>query len=100
MHVLPACTWALQVVGSDLHVTAILGQDNIKSDAADMGVDAEPILEAAGRQKAAPVVVLFNSEHIGGELSGWRHGQGAIQLRKPAAAHVDFTPALARHAAC
>ncbi|KAK9806403.1 hypothetical protein WJX73_002550 [Symbiochloris irregularis] len=86
----------LEVVGDDLHLTAVVGRANVKSSAADMGFDSEAILDAAQHNSGVPVALAVNSEHIGGELSGWREG-GKIKLRKPASARLDFTPALAKY---
>lgn len=85
----------MQVVGDDLHLTAIVGRANVKSGAPDMGFDSDAILDAAQHNRGIPVALAVNSEHIGGELSGWREG-AMIKLRKPATAHVEFTPALAK----
>ncbi|MCJ1426812.1 hypothetical protein MMC29_004715 [Sticta canariensis] len=87
---------ALEVIGTDLHFTAIVGRENINSEAPDLGFDAEAIVSAAEEHRGAPLAIMVNSQHLGAELSGWQTGGGALQLRKPASAHIDFTPALAK----
>ena len=73
----------------------MIGNKNIKSEAPDLGLDADHILDEAAASQGAPLAVVVNSAHVGAELIGWHKG-GAIQLRKPATAYVDFTPALAK----
>lgn len=96
-----------QVIGKDFHASAIVGGDNLKADGADFGIDAawaqtqtqtehQPKGTAHSGHPLEPAAIAFNSQHVQAQLSGWRTKTGML-LREPAAAAVDYTPALAKY---
>ncbi len=59
-----------QVIGKDFHASAIVGADNLKTDGADFGIEAEwaqreqPKGTAHSAHPLEPTAVAFNSQHV------------------------------------
>ncbi|CAL8464610.1 g4145 [Coccomyxa elongata] len=101
IHGLPSA--AKEVVGNDLHLTAIVGAKQLKTDGAEYNIEAEWVDHTPKPPKSRnigkplePTVVKVASEHINAQLNGWRTAEGLI-LHEPITASFTYTPALAKY---
>lgn len=58
-----------QVVGRDLHATAIIGAQNLNTNAADFGIDADWVgqdkpKDSHSAEALDPAAIVINSEHV------------------------------------
>ncbi|EIE19123.1 hypothetical protein COCSUDRAFT_59606 [Coccomyxa subellipsoidea C-169] len=101
IHGLPCA--AKEVVGNDLHLTAIVGAKQLKADGPDYDIEAgwvdntpKPPRSRNIGKPLEPTVIKVASQHINAQLSGWRTADGII-LREPITASFAYTPALAKY---
>ncbi|KAK9904839.1 hypothetical protein WJX75_003587 [Coccomyxa subellipsoidea] len=101
IHGLPSA--AKEVVGNDLHITAIVGAKQLKTEGQEYDIEADWVDHTPKPPRSRnigkplePTVIKVASEHINAQLNGWRTADGII-LREPITASFAYTPALAKY---
>ncbi|KAK9824922.1 hypothetical protein WJX74_006986 [Apatococcus lobatus] len=94
-----------QLIGKDLHITAVLGRKQLEEKADDLGLDTQWLTDASAPStglplpglggKAEPAAVQVNSQRIQASGNGWWDGS-RLHLHEPLEATLDYTPAVTK----
>lgn len=97
------------MVGRDLHLSAAVGQQNVRDTAEDFGLpvdwlnsprEATAALPAETLAKlpaaTSPAALVARSQHLECQVSGWHLPPSGLLLRQAVQAQLSFTPALAK----